>query len=102
MHNLIADKDYSFVDMNKDGNYYISDSPIKDFPYLEKPIEPDFRDTDGYENSKHRKEWDTAANELDNYKKGRYDYDSEKGWHLKESVEKTVNNVINELLNKKQ
>ena len=38
--------------------------------------------------------------EVKNYEKGNYAYDSDKGWHLKESVEKAVKNVLKEYLNK--
>lgn len=37
----------------------------------------------------------TSDAEVKNYKKGNYDYDSEKGWHLKESK---INNLIKETI----
>ena len=40
--------------------------------------------------------------EVDNYTHGRYAYDNDKGWHLKESVEKAVKTVLKEYLNKKK
>lgn len=43
-----------------------------------------------------------ASKEMDDYTSGNYDYDGEKGWHLKESVEKAVNAVLKEYLSKKK
>jgi len=41
-----------------------------------------------------------AQMEKFNFNVGNYDYDSENGWHLKESVNKTVKSVLREYLNK--
>lgn len=46
--------------------------------------------------------WGAAKDELDNYRNDKYSYDDEKGWHLKESVEKAVKSVLKEYLNKKK
>ena len=43
-----------------------------------------------------------ANDELWDYHNGNYAYDNEKGWHLKESVEKAVTSVLKEYLNKKK
>ena len=45
---------------------------------------------------------DRGNQEVKDYMAGNYKYKKGKGWQLKETVEKAVNNVINELLNKKQ
>ena len=45
--------------------------------------------------------WDAAKDELDNYRDDKYTYDNEKGWHLKESIDKAVKSVLKEYLNKK-
>ena len=56
----------------------------------------DFKDQ-----SEEDKQNNNIGREVDNFTHGRYTYDNEKGWHLKESVEKAVKSVLKEHLNKK-
>ncbi len=55
-----------------------------------------------FNNPEQEKAYRTASKEMDDYVMGNYAYDKEKGWHLKESVEKAVNTVLKEYLNKKK
>lgn len=51
--------------------------------------------------SEEDKQNNNIGREIDNFTHDRYAYDNEKGWHLKESVEKAVKSVLKEYINKK-
>lgn len=55
-----------------------------------------------FNNTEQEKAYRNASKEMDDYVMGNYDYDKEKGWHVKESVEKAVNTVLKEYFNKKK
>lgn len=41
--------------------------------------------------------YNKAKEEVGNYKKGKYDYDSENGWNLKESINKNVSKLLRKM-----
>ena len=51
--------------------------------------------------SEEDKQNNNIGREIDNFTHDRYAYDNEKGWHLKESVDKAVKSVLKEYINKK-
>lgn len=53
-----------------------------------------------FNDSEQEKAFRRASKEMDDYVSGNYTYDNENGWHLKESIEKAVKNVLKEYLNK--
>ena len=82
--------DDSYIKMKKGSDTYGTYSPYgynKDFEWSYE-----------YDNSKYRPEWDRAKQELKHYQNGDYDYDDEKGWHLKDNMDEAIRRAIRKAL----
>lgn len=102
------DDDYQRVGMGGDFGYTQEFAPhaagwrhdgvasLKQFPHgvytTERTPEEFF---DG--NSDAVQAYNKAKKEVENYKKGNYDYDSENGWHLKESINRNVSKLLRKM-----
>ena len=82
--------DDSYIEMKKGINTYGTY-----YPYANNK---DFEWSYEYDNSKYRPEWDRAKQELKHYQNGDYDYDDEKGWHLKDNMDESIRRAIRKVL----
>lgn len=52
----------------------------------------------GYKSSEYRDEWDKATDELQNYKRGNYEYQKGKGWQKKDGLDESIRRAIRKVL----
>lgn len=82
--------DDSYIEMKKDSDTYGT--------YYPYGYNKDFEWSYGYDSSKYRPEWDRAKQELKHYQNGDFDYDDEKGWHLKDNMDESIRRAIRKVL----
>lgn len=82
--------DDSYIEMKKGSDTYGT--------YYPYGYNKDFEWSYGYDSSKSRPEWDRAKQELKHYQNGDFDYDDEKGWHLKDNMDESIRRAIKNAL----